>query len=70
MRLTTVIIALEGDKVLFKRNKLSILGEVVKVKEESVIVKISESDAEKLKIETPLTVVAHKNYKIIKQSAL
>ncbi|WP_409974502.1 DUF2187 family protein [Bacillus sp. Bva_UNVM-123] len=64
------IIAIVGDKILFKRNKLSISGEVVKVKEESVIVKISDSDAEKIKIETPLTVVAHKNYEIIKENAI
>ncbi len=70
MRLPTVIIALKGEKVLFKRNTFFILGEVVKVNEGSVIVKISESDAVKLKIDTPLTVVAHKNYKIIEEKSL
>lgn len=42
------------------------MGEVVKENEASVIVKIDEADAEKLKIDTALTVVAHKNYEVIK----
>lgn len=61
----TSIIAVIGDKILFKRNNLSIIGTVVKVNEASVIVKIDDSDAEKIKIDTPLTVVAHKNYEVI-----
>lgn len=61
----TSIIAMIGDKILFKRHNLSIIGAVVKVNEASVIVKIDDSDAEKLKIDTPLTVVAHKNYEVI-----
>lgn len=65
MRLPTSIIAIEGDKILFKRNNFAIIGVVVKVNEASVIVKIDDSDAEKIKIDTPLTVVAHKNYEVI-----
>lgn len=65
MRLSVDKIALKGDNVFFKRSQQSIIGEVITVKDESVIVKISESDAIKLNIETPLTVVSHKNYKVI-----
>jgi uncharacterized protein YkvS len=60
-------IANEGDKVLFERSGLVIVGEVVKVREESVIVSISKNDAEGINVETPLTVVSHKNYQLINQ---
>ncbi|SEN61558.1 hypothetical protein SAMN05192533_1167 [Mesobacillus persicus] len=56
-----------GDKVRFIRNGMLIVGEVTIVKNESVIVNVSRSDAKKLNIETPITVVAHKNYQIIKK---
>lgn len=65
MRLSVDKIALKGDNVFFKRSQQSIIGEVITVKNESVIVKISDSDAEKLNIETPLTVVSHKNYEVM-----
>lgn len=58
-------IASEGDQVLFKRNNLSINGEVIKVKESSVIVQISPSDAERIRIDTLYTVVSHRNYKLL-----
>lgn len=58
-------IAKEGDKILFERNGLLIKGEVSKVRELSVIVTISKTDAEELNIDTLLTVVSHKNYQII-----
>lgn len=67
MRLTTKELALEGNLIVFKRNGITIIGEVVKVKEESVIVKISEEHAEFLKYDTSLTVVSHKNYKLHKK---
>jgi uncharacterized protein YkvS len=54
-----------GDKILFNRNGIRIIGEVVKVREESVIVSISLKDAVKIKVETPITVVSHKNYQLI-----
>ncbi|MGD6857016.1 DUF2187 family protein [Bacillus infantis] len=57
--------AKEGDVIRFKRHDLSITGTVVKVKEESVLVQISDEDALMLKIDTPITVVSHKNYKIV-----
>jgi uncharacterized protein YkvS len=63
--MTTDKIAKEGDKVLFERNGIVIIGKVSKVREESVIVTISKSDADALKVDTPLTVVSHKNYQII-----
>lgn len=60
-------IANEGDKILFERSGLAIVGEVVKVREASVIVSISKNDAEGINVETPLTVVSHKNYQLINQ---
>ncbi|WP_313801198.1 DUF2187 family protein [Cytobacillus sp.] len=59
-------IANEGDQIRFKRNNLSINGEVIKVKESSVIVQISPSDADRINIDTPYTVVSHRNYKLLK----
>ncbi|MDQ0229847.1 DUF2187 family protein [Metabacillus malikii] len=60
-------IAKEGDKILFTRNGIEMIGEVFKVREESVIVSISKADAYLINVETPLTVVSHKNYQIITQ---
>lgn len=62
-------IANEGDQVRFKRNNLSINGEVIKVKESSVIVQISPSDADRINIDTPYTVVSHRNYKLLKTTS-
>jgi uncharacterized protein YkvS len=59
-------IAKEGDTILFKRNGSEIVGEVFKVNEGSVIVNIQSSDAKKINIDTPRTVVSHKNYQILK----
>lgn len=58
-------IAEEGDQIRFKRNNLSINGEVIKVKESSVIVQLSHTDAERIKLDTPYTVVSHKHYKVL-----
>jgi uncharacterized protein YkvS len=66
VKMTTNQLAKEGDKVRFERNGLVIIGEVFKVREASVIVTISKSDAEGINVETPLTVVSHKNYQLIK----
>lgn len=54
-----------GDQILFKRNDQTFTGKVMRVKENSVLVNISDEDAEKLKLETPITVVAHHHYKIL-----
>ncbi|MDP4086886.1 MAG: DUF2187 family protein [Bacillota bacterium] len=62
MNLDSIMVK-EGDKVLFKRKDFTIIGEVLRVKEESVIVQISNSDAELIDVQTPLTVVSHKHYK-------
>lgn len=59
------MIAKEGDRVLFKRKDYSIIGEVLRVKEESVIVQISKSDAELIDVQTPITVVSHKHYQLL-----
>ncbi|KKK38452.1 hypothetical protein WQ57_07535 [Mesobacillus campisalis] len=55
-----------GDLVLCSRHGIAFFGTVTKVKESSVIVKLSQEDAQKLDLETPFTVVSHKNY-VIKQ---
>jgi uncharacterized protein YkvS len=54
-----------GDKVKFKRFGHPLVGEVSLIREESVIVKLDQTDAETLKLDTPLTVVSHKNYTLI-----
>lgn len=51
-----------GDKVKFARLGVIFIGEITAIREASVVVKISEVDARILKLETPLTVVSHKNY--------
>lgn len=50
-----------GDKIKFQRHGINIVGTVTQTRLESVIVKITEEDAEYLKIETPFTVVSLKN---------
>lgn len=57
-------IAREGSLISFQRNGFNIFGEVVKVKEDSVLVSISSADAKRLNIETPITVVSHKHYQL------
>lgn len=59
--------AIVGDKIKFKRMGLSFIGEVSLIREESVIVKLKSSDAETLKLDTPYTVVSHKNYVILER---
>lgn len=54
--------ALIGEKIQFHRFGETFVGEVSIVRDDSVIVKVSESDAKTLKLDTPLTVVSHKNY--------
>lgn len=57
--------AIVGDKIKFQRMGFEIFGEVCDVKETSVVVRISDDDAGRMQLETPLTVVSHKNYKVI-----
>lgn len=54
-----------GDTILFHRQGQQFTGKVVKVKEESVLVSLTHQDAKLLHIETPITVVAHKNYQLL-----
>ncbi|WP_394237845.1 DUF2187 family protein [Niallia oryzisoli] len=63
--MTGQIIACEGNRITFTRNGYQISGEVLKVKDASVLVSISQQDAELIQIETPVTVVAHKHYQIL-----
>jgi uncharacterized protein YkvS len=65
MKLSVIQRAKEGDKVLFSRKDLSLIGIVKKVKEENVVVELSNPDAERLMAETPLTNVPHEQYKIV-----
>ncbi|OCA90463.1 hypothetical protein A8F94_00805 [Bacillus sp. FJAT-27225] len=53
-----------GDLISFQRKDLLIEGEVVIVRDNSVIVKVSDEDKAKLDYETPRTVVKHSNYVI------
>jgi uncharacterized protein YkvS len=55
-----------GDRISFQRKNLSIEGEVEIVRDNSVIVRISENANKKLEYETAKTVVSHSNYVIIK----
>jgi uncharacterized protein YkvS len=57
--------AKEGDHIRFNRKGFSITGEVIKVKDTSVLVSINDHDAENLKIDTPLTIVSHHHYSIV-----
>ncbi|WP_338471787.1 DUF2187 family protein [Niallia sp. XMNu-256] len=54
-----------GDKVIFHRKGREFVGEVVKVKEESVLVSVNQNDAKVMNIETPITVVSHKKYQLV-----
>lgn len=65
MKLTVIQRAKEGDRVLFTRKDISIIGTVKKVKEESVLVEISTQYAQRIHAETPLTVVSHQHYQIV-----
>jgi uncharacterized protein YkvS len=65
MNLSIIQRAKEGDKVLFSRNDISLIGIVKKVKEEDVEVEISNPDAARIMAETPLTYVPHEQYKIV-----
>ncbi len=57
--------AKDGDKIRFTRLGVELVGEVHQVRESSVIAKISEEDAHLLRLDTPLTVISHKNYEVI-----
>ncbi|CAM3860742.1 DUF2187 family protein [Mesobacillus thioparans] len=54
-----------GDRISFQRKDLTIEGEVEIVRDNSVIVRISDHANEKLEYETTKTVVRHSKYVII-----
>ena len=54
-----------GEKISFIRNGVYVIGAIHKILENSVIVEISEEDAEQIGAASTLTVVAHKNYTIV-----
>lgn len=56
------IIANEGDVILFKRKEKTYKGKVFFVRNNSVLVEISNEAAESLGYEQPNTVVGHGNY--------
>lgn len=57
-----------GDVILFFRKGMNVKGKVKIIRNNSVIVDISEKDALELGYETNQTVVGHNNYSIIKTS--
>ncbi|MGE7917061.1 DUF2187 family protein [Lysinibacillus xylanilyticus] len=54
-----------GDTIEFERNGLTIQGVVATYREHTVLVSICDSDAAKLHLESPITLVNHKNYTVI-----
>ncbi|WP_339252353.1 DUF2187 family protein [Sporosarcina sp. FSL W8-0480] len=52
------------EEISFTRNDHEVNGTIHKILENSVIVKISEDDAERIGVASNLTVVAHKNYSV------
>ncbi|PIC64176.1 hypothetical protein CSV79_08295 [Sporosarcina sp. P13] len=54
------------DEVIsFNRNDHEVSGTIFKILENSVIVKISDADAEQIGAASNMTVVAHKNYTVV-----
>lgn len=62
---TPPITCLLGDNVRFKRRGLIIEGVVEKIRENSVLVKISLLESRFLDLENQLTVVSHKHYEVV-----
>lgn len=52
------------EEISFVRNDHEVNGTIFKILENSVIVKISEEDADLIGVASNLTVVAHKNYSV------
>lgn len=53
-----------GEEIKFTRNGFEVKGRIHKILEQSVIVELSDEDAEKIGAKSNLTVVSHKNYSI------
>ncbi|MFJ8104084.1 DUF2187 family protein [Lysinibacillus sp. NPDC096212] len=54
-----------GDTIQFERNGLIIQGVVEMYRENTAFVSISDSDAARIRLESPTTLVNHKNYTVI-----
>lgn len=54
-----------GDVISFLRNGVKVKGLVYKIRDNSALVKINESNATSLGLETLSTVVNHKNYIVV-----
>ena len=52
------------EKISFVRNDHEVNGTIYKILENSVIVQISNEDAERIGAASNLTVVSHKNYSV------
>ncbi|MFD2443268.1 DUF2187 family protein [Bacillus sp. CGMCC 1.16607] len=57
--------AKKGDKVLFTKKDVSLIGEVLTVNDENIVVQLNHSDANRMKIKSPVTEVSHDNYKLV-----
>ncbi|WP_066297823.1 DUF2187 family protein [Bacillus sp. FJAT-29937] len=57
-----------GDHVTFNRKDCKMTGIVYLVRDNSVLVEISQKDRELLNLETNKTIVAHKNYTVSKKA--
>ena len=53
------------EEISFVRNDHEVSGTIFKILENSVIVEISSTDAEKIGAASNLTVVSHKNYSLV-----
>lgn len=53
------------EEISFVRNDYEVNGTIHKILENSVIVKISEDDADRIGVASNLTVVSHKNYSVV-----
>ena len=53
------------EEISFVRNDHEVNGTIHKILENSVIVKISEDDANRIGVASNLTVVSHKNYSLV-----
>ena len=53
------------EEISFVRNDHEVNGTIHKILENSVIVKISEDDADRIGVASNLTVVSHKNYSVV-----
>ncbi|WP_248892081.1 DUF2187 family protein [Bacillus methanolicus] len=68
--LAVVKMAQKGDVIIFLRNGIKLKGVVFKIRDNSALVNINKSIAANLGLETPFTVVNHKNYSVVKASEI